>query len=123
MTSALLDANDNSARLDNKAILDSFVCALSYAASRGVTHEATQVTTQIVSAIADAMCIRCPVSSCHVPLDPRPDGCMALRCAYCATHFCFLCLEISDSTESCHAHVQGCELNPTPGDYFTTPGK
>ena len=85
VTSALLAANNGSGSLDSKAILDSFVYALSSAASLGCGNE----TTQVVSAIADAMCIRCPLGSCNVPLDPRPDGCMAMRCPACGTHFCF----------------------------------
>ena len=114
VTSALLAANDNAFGLDNKAILDKFVTALSQAAVRGIADE----TRPVVNAITDAMCLRCPLSSCSVPLDPQPEGCMAMRCAACGTYFCFLCNASSDDNDSCHAHVRDCELNPNPGDYF-----
>ena len=117
ITSALLAVSDVA---DSKATLDLYVSSLTSAAVRA---EPVDDTTLVVAAIADAMCLRCPLASCKTLLDPRPDGCMAMRCAACGTHFCFLCLSIHEDRESCHAHVLRCGLNPNPGDYFTTPEK
>ncbi len=71
--------------------------------------------------IIDAMTLKCPNKSCNFALDPTPDGCCAMRCYSCGSHFCWLCLTIQDNSSKCHAHVRTCHENPTPNNLFLSP--
>lgn len=44
--------------------------------------------------------INCP--SCRHVEDPSPDGCRAMRCSYCAAHFCWVCLRAFDYDAHLH---------------------
>jgi hypothetical protein len=68
--------------------------------------------------ILDCLSIGCP--RCEGVLDPNPDGCCAMKCPGCGTHFCFLCLSTSDNSASCHTHVRVCPKSPEPGNLFVT---
>jgi hypothetical protein len=59
----------------------------------------------------DAMSIACP--SCHIALDPNPDGCCAIRCGSCSKYLCLLCLKIEPNSPNCHSHVRACPQNPS----------
>lgn len=71
--------------------------------------------------IIDAMTLKCPNKSCNFALDPTPDGCCAMRCYSCGSHFCWLCLTTQDNSLKCHAHVRTCKENPTPNNLFLSP--
>ena len=68
--------------------------------------------------LEDALNARCPAQYCLAVLDPIPDGCCAMRCSHCGTHFCWLCGATSPCSGSTHNHVRACQENPTPGHVF-----
>ena len=61
---------------------------------------------------------QCPASFCRAVLDQSPDGCCAMRCTQCGTHFCWLCGAISPCSGSTHSHVRRCIESPQPGSVF-----
>jgi hypothetical protein len=47
------------------------------------------------------------------------DGCFAVTCIHCQTHFCGWCITaVPGSNERAHAHVRDCFKNPRPGSLF-----
>eukprot|EP01064_Diplonema_japonicum_P024468 TRINITY_DN3502_c0_g2_i1.p1 TRINITY_DN3502_c0_g2~~TRINITY_DN3502_c0_g2_i1.p1 ORF type:complete len:431 (+),score=79.85 TRINITY_DN3502_c0_g2_i1:79-1293(+) len=74
---------------------------------------ATSITEQINAILT----LSCP-TGCAFPLTldgvPVFDGCTALECRTCATHFCGWCLQSQTPAEA-HRHVLHCRENPSPG--------
>ncbi len=50
------------------------------------------VKDSLLKQVTSALDIRCP--KCKTVLDQNADGCAAMRCESCATHFCWLCFKI-----------------------------
>lgn len=73
---------------------------------------------RLLADLSDALCLKCP--KCKIVLDPNPDGCCAIKCLHCATHFCWLCFAMQSSNATCHAHVAKCILNSTQGAVFAS---
>jgi hypothetical protein len=73
-------------------------------------------TQGLVQHIVDSLSLKCPW--CRIVLDPTPDGCCAMRCENCGTHFCWLCFKICTNSASCHDHLKTCPISPRPGDMF-----
>src|SRR5690606_14533274 len=48
----------------------------------------------------------------------RAEGCLALLCTVCSTHFCAICRERARDERNVHDHVRKCKWNPSPGDMF-----
>lgn len=90
--------------------VDSLVAALGSTSGKGPGTAGGEVS-KTVHAVVNALNIACP--SCAISLDPNPDGCAALRCGGCGVHFCWLCLRVCDSSNSCHRHVAQCSSNPS----------
>lgn len=45
------------------------------------------------------------------------EGCFAITCDHCGASFCGFCLELGQSSDATHRHVQRCSAN-TNGDYY-----
>lgn len=59
----------------------------------------------------------CP-GGCGQRVDGGWDACAAITCPRCGTHFCGLCLHVSDTSYLCHRHVEQCDVNPVRGNLF-----
>jgi len=68
--------------------------------------------------IVNALTLKCPNIACATALDPNPDGCSAMQCRMCNTHFCWLCFCIKPGASEAHEHVRLCGENPTPNQLF-----
>jgi len=62
--------------------------------------------------VAELLNVTCP--SCDEFLDPRPDGCIAMRCSHCSTAFCWMCFAVCGRD----AHQHALQVH---GDYFPPP--
>lgn len=72
----------------------------------------------LMNSITDSLNLCCP--SCHIVIDPNPDGCAAIRCGACGKHFCLLCLEEQQNSSKCHSHVRICSNNPSRNVYASS---
>jgi hypothetical protein len=70
------------------------------------------------NAITAALSLQCPNAACGLALDPAPDGCCAMKCANCASYFCWLCIRVQPDSNQCHSHVRACNQNPCSGSLF-----
>lgn len=68
------------------------------------------------------MTLRCP--KCSASFHDF-DGCTALKCETCNTHFCAWCLEIASNSQECHRHVATCPKKPEDTNVFydNSPGR
>jgi hypothetical protein len=41
-----------------------------------------------------------------------------MKCANCASFFCWLCIRVQPDSNQCHAHVRACNQNPSSGSLF-----
>jgi hypothetical protein len=89
--------------------LITLVCMLD-SQDKGVEFDGNDLDTAS-KVVIDAMSILCP--SCHIALDPNPDGCCAIRCGTCSKYLCLLCLKIEPNSVDCHIHVRLCPQNPS----------
>lgn len=92
------------------------VCNNGTAATTGSVHGDRR--SSLLADLSDALCLKCP--NCKIVLDPNPDGCCAVKCLHCATHFCWLCFNTQANSKACHAHVAKCSLNSTQGLVFAS---
>jgi hypothetical protein len=60
--------------------------------------------------------LKCPNPMCETPFSDF-DGCGALECTICSTHFCCLCFTTGTS-QIVHAHVRNCDISPANGELF-----
>ena len=66
-----------------------------------------------VGMVLNALTLQCPNVNCLASLDPNSDGCSAIKCRSCSSHFCWLCFSLKNGSQVCHQHVLKCTENPT----------
>lgn len=66
--------------------------------------------------VLNLMCPKCATAYAEF------DGCMALQCSSCQTHFCAYCHKVCKDSRGAHQHVRECDMNLTlDGSYYATP--
>jgi hypothetical protein len=65
-----------------------------------------------VGEVIALLTLKCPNDACRAPLDPQPDGCLAMTCGACKINFCWLCFVVSATNQKCHEHVLLCGEHP-----------
>ena len=78
-------------------------------AASNLDKDVAKASEDIQYWVSELLNVTCP--NCDDFLDPRPDGCIAMRCPHCCEAFCWLCFE-SCGTDA-HSHALS-----THGDYF-----
>ena len=78
------------------------------------TPPASSATGYVASVLDEVFTLRCP--SCSAAFESF-EGCLALECR-CGAHFCALCMQPSESSPACHAHVRTCQLNVRDSYYM-----
>ena len=72
-----------------------------------------------ITQVEELLSLKCPNQRCRRAFVDF-NGCTALSCNACNTHFCAWCLRGCESSQACHAHVLTCPQNANPNDYFTS---
>ena len=103
-----------------KILTANVITKYSQCASVGIATNEIEFCSKIVREIAEVLNVHCPHCS-HV-LDPYPDGCCSVSCPSCRTYFCWICFQICNSSNACHAHVSRCLFVPAAekGNLFVT---
>jgi hypothetical protein len=73
--------------------------------------------TEVIRAIEDAFCDKCP--KCHGYVGGPADfnACMCLMCNLCSSAFCAFCYNYAGTWNDTHKHVRCCPMNPRQ-NYF-----
>ncbi|CAK9022952.1 unnamed protein product [Durusdinium trenchii] len=64
--------------------------------------------------VAECLTMHCP--RCHCPLDPDPDGCVAMTCLACNEGFCWVCFTACG--DDAHEHAMDAHGSYFPGQDF-----
>eukprot|EP00435_Cladocopium_sp_Y103_P074650 s168_g50.t1 len=64
--------------------------------------------------VAECLTMHCP--KCHCPLDPDPDGCVAMSCMACNEGFCWVCFTCCG--DDAHQHALETHGGYFPGQEF-----
>jgi hypothetical protein len=75
------------------------------------------IVCDLLTAIRDGLCDRCPNCQGYVGEPETFESCMCLKCNFCPHAFCGFCYKFGSDWRSTHEHVRHCPLNPRE-NYF-----